>query len=62
MEACSRLEAMARYAFSQHGSQHNLRIGPPRSWAILQFLILFLILICDLAFYFCDTEQHMCAS
>jgi hypothetical protein len=29
MEVCTRLEDTVRRLFSQHGLQHNLRIGPP---------------------------------
>jgi hypothetical protein len=29
IEVCTRLEDTARHLFSQHGWQHNLRIGPP---------------------------------
>jgi hypothetical protein len=30
-KVCTRLEHTARHLFSQHGWQHNLRIGPPSS-------------------------------
>ena len=39
-EVCTSLEGTARDFLSQHGWQHNLRIGPPPPWACLQFLIL----------------------
>jgi hypothetical protein len=29
LEVCTRMEDTARYLFSQHGWQYNLRIGPP---------------------------------
>jgi hypothetical protein len=37
MGLCTRLEDTARHLFSQHGWQHNLRIGPPDSYASYTF-------------------------
>lgn len=41
MEVCTRLDVTARNTFSQHGWQHNLRIGLPTvAWAFTQLLII----------------------
>jgi hypothetical protein len=46
MEICSWLEGTTRKTFSQYRLQHNMRIGPLPSWAILKFLTM----ICNLVF------------
>ena len=40
-EVCTRLEATARNTFTQHGWQHDLRIGPPMILALYRYTFFF---------------------